>query len=101
LEFGDLADVIAGNPKTEAPPARRERWRKRRRVTGGMFIVRESKWLNNQILRPEFMMQLFYIGNIREPAGDRHEWHLVKGVFRGIFTSTNRSAARPLHEKAP
>jgi hypothetical protein len=72
LEFGDLADVIAGNPKTEAPPASRERWRKRRRVTGGMFIVRGSKWLTNQILRPEFMMQLFYIGNIREAAGDRH-----------------------------
>jgi hypothetical protein len=25
FEFGDLADVIAGKPKTEAPPARRER----------------------------------------------------------------------------
>jgi hypothetical protein len=72
LEFGDLADVIAGNPKTEAPPARRERWRKRRRVTGGMFMVSGSKWRKNGILRPEFMMQLFYIGNIREAAGDRH-----------------------------
>ena len=64
--------MIAGNPKTEAPPASRERWRKRRRVTGGMFMVTGSKWPKNQILRPEFIMQLFYIGNIREAAGDRH-----------------------------
>jgi hypothetical protein len=59
LEFGDLADVIAGNPKTEAPPASRERWRKRRRVTGGMFMVRGSKRLKNQILRPEFIDAAF------------------------------------------
>ena len=29
------------------------------------------------------------------------EWHLVKVVFRGIFTSTKRSAVPPSHEKAP
>jgi hypothetical protein len=64
LELGDLADVIAGNPKTEAPPASRERWRKRRRVTGERFMASESKWRKNQILRLEFTMQLFHTGSL-------------------------------------
>jgi hypothetical protein len=38
FEFGDFAEVMAGNPSTEAPEARRERWRKRRREEGNVFM---------------------------------------------------------------
>jgi hypothetical protein len=34
LEFGDLEETTAGNPSTEAPVAKRERCRKRRREDG-------------------------------------------------------------------